>query len=57
MAPTALEQETCDQFAVSVVGRTTELVESFYAVSVERRITHPCVLAITDAARGQLFSV
>ncbi|BCO25806.1 transcriptional activator protein NhaR [Rhodoferax lithotrophicus] len=57
LAPTALEQETCDQFAVSVVGRTTELVESFYAVSVERRITHPCVLAITDAARGQLFSV
>lgn len=57
LAPTALEQETCDQFAVSVVGRTTELVESFYAVSVERRISHPCVLAITDAARGQLFSV
>jgi len=32
-------------------------VESFYAVSVERRISHPCVLAITDAARGQLFSI
>ena len=32
-----------------------ELVEEFFAVSVERRITHPCVLAITDAARGQLF--
>jgi LysR family transcriptional regulator, transcriptional activator of nhaA len=32
-------------------------VEEFYAVSIERRISHPCVLAITDAARGQLFSV
>jgi LysR family transcriptional activator of nhaA len=57
LAPTVLEQETCSEFGVQVVGRTNELVESFYAVSVERRISHPCVLAITDAARGQLFSV
>jgi len=26
-------------------------------VSVERRISHPCVQAITDAARGQLFTL
>ena len=57
MAPSLLEDETCAQFGVSVIGRTAELVEEFYAVSIERRITHPCVLAITDAARGQLFSV
>ncbi len=57
MAPSVLEDETCAQFGVSVIGRTDELVEEFYAVSVERRISHPCVLAITDAARGQLFSV
>jgi LysR family transcriptional activator of nhaA len=42
---------------VQVIGHTAELVEEFYAISVERRISHPCVLAITDAARGQLFSV
>jgi len=52
-----LEEETCTQFGVSVIGHTDELVEEFYAVSVERRISHPCVLAITDAARGQLFSL
>ena len=57
MAPSLLEDETCTQFGVSVIGSTVELVEEFYAVSIERRITHPCVLAITDAARGQLFSV
>ena len=44
-------------FGVEVIGRTDELVEEFFAISVERRITHPCVVAITDAARGQLFSV
>ncbi|MBP9904841.1 MAG: transcriptional activator NhaR [Rhodoferax sp.] len=57
MTPSVLDDETCRQFGVEVLGRTTDLVEEFYAVSVERRITHPCVLAITDAARGQLFGV
>ena len=56
MAPTVLEAETVAQFGVEVIGRTDELVEEFFAVSVERRITHPCVVAITDAARGRLFS-
>jgi LysR family transcriptional activator of nhaA len=55
MAPTVMEQDTVAQFGVEVIGRTDELVDEFYAVSVERRITHPCVVAITDAARGQLF--
>ena len=55
MAPAVLEAETVAQFGVEVIGRSDELVEEFFAVSVERRITHPCVVAITDAARGQLF--
>jgi len=56
MSPTVLEAETCQQYGVEVLGRTDELVEEFYAVTVERRITHPCVAAITQAARGKLFS-
>ena len=56
MAPSVLEAETVAQFGVEVIGRTDELVEEFFAVSVERRITHPCVVAITDAARAQLFT-
>jgi LysR family transcriptional activator of nhaA len=55
MAPTITENDTMAQFGVDVIGRTDELVDEFYAVSVERRITHPCVVAITDAARGRLF--
>ena len=55
MAPTVLETETVAQFGVKVIGRSDELVEEFFAVSVQRRITHPCVVAITDAARGHLF--
>jgi len=52
--PTVLESETSAQYGVRVVGRTSELIEEFYAVTVERRISHPCVAAITDAAREQL---
>ena len=55
MAPSVVEAETVQQFGVVVVGRSEELREEFYAVSVEKRISHPCVVAITDAARGQLF--
>jgi LysR family transcriptional activator of nhaA len=56
MSPSVLENETVAQFGVEVIGRSSELIEEFFAVSVERRITHPCVAAITHAARGQLFS-
>ena len=55
MAPTVLEAEIRAQYGVDVIGRSEELVEEFYAISVERRITHPCVAAISQAARGKLF--
>ena len=55
MSPSVLEEETARQYGVQVVGRSDELVEEFFAISVERRISHPCVAAITSAARGALF--
>lgn len=57
MSPSVLEAETVAHYGVEVIGRSEELVEEFYAVSVERRITHPAVAAITQAARGRLFQV
>jgi LysR family transcriptional activator of nhaA len=55
MAPSVVEEEIVRQFGVKVIGRTEELRDEFFAVTVERRITHPCVVAITDAARVKLF--
>ena len=55
MTPTVLEDETCAQYGVRVLGRAADLVEEFHAISVERRITHPCVAAITQAARDEVF--
>ena len=55
LAPTVVETETADQYQVQIIGRSDELVEDFYAISVERRITHPGVAAITQGARSDLF--
>jgi LysR family transcriptional activator of nhaA len=54
LSPTVLEQETQAQYGVQVLGQTDELVEEFYAISPERRISHPCVAAISSAARDSL---
>jgi LysR family transcriptional activator of nhaA len=56
MSPRILEDEIVAQYGVEVIGRTDELVEEFFAVSVERRISHPCIVAITQNARGRLFN-
>jgi len=55
ISPSVVEQETCAQYGVQIMGRSDDLVEQFYAISVERRISHPGVAAITQAARGTVF--
>ncbi len=55
LSPSVVEEETATQYGVKVIGRSSEMQDHFYAISVERRITHPGVAAITNAARGALF--
>ena len=50
-APAVVESEIRKMHGVHVVGRSDEVREEFYAITVERRITHPAVAAIADAAR------
>ena len=57
VGPTVLEREIERQYAVRAIGAVPEVVEEFFAISVERRITHPCVTAITQAARQGLFTM
>ena len=54
-APSAIAREVGLQYGVVAVGRTSEVTEQFYAISVERRLTHPAVIAISSAARQKLF--
>lgn len=54
-APTAIESDLVSQYGVKPVGRVEAVTERFYAISIERRITHPVVKEITSTARSQLF--
>lgn len=56
VSPTAIESEVCRQYDVSVLGRTEDIMERFFAISVERRLKHPGVVAIAQAARTKLFA-
>ena len=56
VSPTVVEDEIRTQYGVDVIGHSDEMVDHFYAITVERRITHPGVAAITNAARGMLSS-
>jgi LysR family transcriptional activator of nhaA len=56
IAPTAIEADVVRQYRVQPIGRTEEVRERFYAISPERRLRHPAVVAISDAARLQVFS-
>ena len=51
----AVEAEVKKQYGVQAIGRIDKVREHFYAISVERRIKHPAVAAITQAARQELF--
>lgn len=55
-APTAVERDVLKQFDVRIVGRSKDLRERFWAVTAERRIKNPAVVAISHAARGHLFA-
>ncbi len=55
MAPTVIEKEVEIQHQVQLIGRTNKIREKFYAISVERIIRHPAVVAISEAAHQKLF--
>ncbi len=52
--PTAIAPEVAEHFDVQVVGETDAVRERFYAISIERKLKHPAVLAVTQAAREWL---
>jgi LysR family transcriptional activator of nhaA len=55
-ALTLVADQIAKQYALTAVGRTDEIVEQVYAISTERRVTHPAVLAISRTARNEAFA-
>jgi len=54
-APRVIEKEISVQYGVEAVGHAEGVRERFYAISSERRLKNPAVLAISNAARHELF--
>lgn len=55
VVPSAMENEVEKQYSMKPIGRITDVVERFYAISIERRLKHPAVVAISQAAKEDLF--
>jgi LysR family transcriptional activator of nhaA len=53
---TVVKNAIAAQYGVEVLGPVDDVRERFYAISVERRLKNPAVVAITDAARHELFA-
>ncbi len=53
--PSVAEGEIKRQYRLVPVGKAPEVRERFYAISLERRLRHPAVAAISRAARTGLF--
>ncbi|WP_101760058.1 transcriptional activator NhaR [Oceanicoccus sp. KOV_DT_Chl] len=54
--PSSIEAHVLRQYKVDVIGRTEEIHEQFYAISPERKLKHPGVKKVIDAA-SQLFTI
>jgi LysR family transcriptional activator of nhaA len=55
-APANLAKEICTRYRVCEVGRVESVRETFWLISTERRIRHPAVLTILEAAHKGLFA-
>jgi LysR family transcriptional regulator, transcriptional activator of nhaA len=54
-APSVIEAEVKRQYNVEVIGRVEAVKERFYAITVDRKLRHPAVIAMSDAAQQNLF--
>lgn len=53
--PSVVEPQVRNQRSLRTIGVTNEVRTQFYAISAERKLQHPAVLAIRNAARRELF--
>ena len=55
VAPTAIASYVCEQYRVSPVGRIESISEQLFAITSERRLSHPAIVAISQFARDEIF--
>ncbi len=55
-APTVIAAQVSAQYKVVEIGQVESLVEHVYAITTERRLSHPATVAISRVARDNLFA-
>jgi LysR family transcriptional regulator, transcriptional activator of nhaA len=55
-APSVLDHEMKSKYGFGKFGHTDAVRGRFYAISVERKLKHPAVVAISEAGREKLFA-
>ncbi|MEM9743509.1 MAG: transcriptional activator NhaR [Pseudomonadota bacterium] len=55
-APTAIAREVEQMYGVKLAGRISEVTETYYAITQQRRIDHEAVSVVTERARTELLS-
>ncbi len=54
IVPSAIASEVATQYKVNILGETHKIREQFFAITAERRVTNPAVIAINETARDWL---
>jgi LysR family transcriptional regulator, transcriptional activator of nhaA len=55
-APDVIASELRKRYAVELVGRAEDIPQRFYAISLERKLKNPAVVAISQLARTKIFA-
>jgi hypothetical protein len=51
----AIAAYVCEQYRVDIVGCIDAIGEQLFAITTERRLTHPAIVAISEAAHNEVF--
>jgi LysR family transcriptional activator of nhaA len=54
--PTVIVRDLCRQYDVQPIGTASDVNETFFAISKERRVHNPAIAAICVSARAELFA-
>lgn len=55
VAPSAIADFVCKQYGVQTLGLIDSVREQLYAITTQRRLTHPATIAVSQVARDEVF--
>jgi LysR family transcriptional regulator, transcriptional activator of nhaA len=55
VAPTTIATHICEQYKVNIVGHIDAVTEQLYAITTDRQLKHPVIVAICEMGREDVF--